>query len=122
MYFKLFAAGGITYVALELIWRGRSHWSMAIIGGFAFLLLYIVFSAIGPGLILLKALLGALLITAVEFIGGAIVNVALKWNVWDYSKHRYNLFGQICLPYSVLWAFLSVPLAYAAEAISKYLG
>lgn len=121
MYFGLFLAGGIAYLVLELLWRRRTHWSMAIIGGAAFLLLFHVFTAIGPGFIVLKALLGSLLITSVEFIGGAIVNVALKWNVWDYSSRRYNLYGQICLEYSLLWALLSVPVAYAADAVSKYL-
>lgn len=29
------------------------------------------------------------------------------WNVWDYSNMPFNLLGQICLPFTVIWFFLS---------------
>lgn len=29
------------------------------------------------------------------------------WNVWDYNNMPLNLLGQICLPFTVLWFFLS---------------
>ncbi len=32
------AIGGMGYVGLELVWRGRSHWSMFLAGGACFLL------------------------------------------------------------------------------------
>lgn len=46
-------------------------------------------------------------ITAVEFVAGMILNVWLNLNVWDYSNMPLNIMGQICLPFSVAWFFLS---------------
>ena len=54
-----------------------------------------------------QMLIGAIVITALEFVCGCIVNLWLDWNVWNYSNMPFNLFGQICLPFSILWFFLS---------------
>ena len=51
--------------------------------------------------------IGAIVITTLEFLCGYIVNLWLGWNVWDYSNMPLNLFGQICLPFTALWFFLS---------------
>lgn len=118
LYLVLFLLSGGLYLLLELFWRGHTHWSMGVIGGAAFLLLYLVFARMGPGRLPLKCAVGALLITAVEFTGGAVVNVGLGWRVWDYSARRYNLYGQICLAYSALWGLLSLPLALASQWIA----
>lgn len=64
-----------------------------------------------------QALIGSAIITSLEFITGCIVNLALGWNVWDYSGVPFNIMGQICLPYSVLWAFLSVLCIIADDFI-----
>lgn len=109
-------------MVLELVWRGRTHWSMGVTGGAALILLYVVFTRMGEGMLLLKCLVGAVLITCLEFISGAIVNVGLKQNVWDYSKKRYHLYGQICLTYSVLWGFLCLPVALLVKAIHDVWG
>ena len=50
-----------------------------------------------------KCLLGAAIITAVEFVFGIIFNLYLNMNVWDYKGVPLNILGQICLPYSILW-------------------
>lgn len=54
-----------------------------------------------------QMLMGALIITCLEFYAGLIVNVLLGWNVWDYSKLPLNVMGQICLPFCLIWYFLS---------------
>lgn len=100
----MFTLGGGAYVALELLWRGRSHISMFAAGGVCFLLL----GAMGrknrkPGK---RALLGAAVITAVELAAGLLVN--RDWRVWDYRGMPGNFLGQVCLPYSALWAGLSL--------------
>ena len=46
-------------------------------------------------------------ITTFEFITGCIVNLWLKWNIWDYSGVFGNVLGQICLPFSLIWVLLS---------------
>lgn len=54
-----------------------------------------------------QMLIGAIVITTLEFVCGCIVNLWLGWNVWDYSNMPFNLLGQICLPFTVIWFFLS---------------
>ena len=51
----------------------------------------------------LQALACAILVTIVEFISGLILNVWLGLGIWDYSGLRWNLFGQICPQFAVLW-------------------
>ncbi len=46
-------------------------------------------------------------VTAVEYVSGCLFNLRLKLNVWDYSEMPFNLSGQVCLLYTVLWGFLS---------------
>lgn len=61
-----------------------------------------------------KCILGSLAVTSIEFIFGLIFNILLKKDVWDYSDKPLNLFGQVCLLFSVLWGLLAVvgiPLA-----------
>lgn len=108
-YFVIFLFGGLYYCFLEALWRGYTHWTMAITGGACFLGLFII-SIRGRGRpVLLLCLEGSLLITAMELIAGSIVNLLLGWNVWDYSSLRFHLFGQICLLYSIIWFFLCIP-------------
>jgi len=66
--------------------------------------------------LLTRCLLGATIITSLEFSVGMVVNVALGWNVWDYSDKPLNIFGQICPQFCLAWFFLSIP----AFAISRY--
>ena len=35
----LLSSGGLTYVLIELLFRGRSHWSMFLVGGICFTLI-----------------------------------------------------------------------------------
>ena len=102
-----FLLGGAGYVLIELLWRGRSHFSMFIAGGFAFALLHALFQCIA----------GALVITAIEFIAGYIVNLRMGLNVWDYSGRPYNLYRQICPGFALLWALLSLPIALLCDHI-----
>ena len=59
-------------------------------------------SAVGAGVI------GAMGITALEFVTGCVVNLWLGWGVWDYSGLPGNIMGQICLQYTVLWVLVSL--------------
>ena len=101
------ALGGGAYAAVELIWRGRTHWTMVLTGGVCFAFLYLIAQSGLP--LPVQYAWGALVITALEFLVGAAVNVALGWAVWDYSREPMNLYGQICVRYTALWFLLSVP-------------
>lgn len=109
--FTIFLFGGLCYGLLEVIWRHYTHWSMIITGGVCFFLMYRVYSSHPNMNYLYRAIVGSLIITSVELVCGCIVNLWLKLNVWDYSRFQFNLFGQICLLYSVLWGLLSIPVS-----------
>ena len=81
--FLLFLIGGMGYFCLELIWRGWSHPAMVLVGGICF----IGVGRINEGLdwnmpLVWQALLGAALITAIEFVSGCILNLWLGLEIW----------------------------------------
>lgn len=117
----LWLIGGWLYIGMELIWRGRSHWTMFCLGGLCFVLIGLINELI-PWCMPLwqQALIGAGIITSLEFLTGCIVNLALGWHVWDYSGMPGNVLGQICLPYSLLWILVAV-LAIILDDWLRYL-
>ena len=101
----LFCLGGMAYVGLELLWRGRSHYSMFLAGG-ASLLLIGQLNRTQPRLALpLRALTGAGIITMVELAAGLLFN--RDYAVWDYRARPHNLWGQICPEFSLIWLVLA---------------
>lgn len=105
----LFALGGGLYVLIELIARGRSHWSMFALGGLCFLALGLINEVLPWTVPLLaQSLLGGVVITVLEFCTGCLVNLTFHWNVWDYSTMPHNILGQICPCFSFLWCILSI--------------
>lgn len=103
-YAVLWAIGGCLYYTFEFIFRGFSHWTMFVLGGICFL-----FCAV-QGIVtnwedalwiqLLRCMLFSI---SSEFITGIVVNKWLGWNVWDYSNQPYQLWGQICLPFAIIF-------------------
>lgn len=104
----LIGIGGLLYVLIELAFRGRSHWTMFIVGGLCFWLIGLINEVIPWEMSFWKqCIIGAVIVTAVEFLAGCIINLGLGWNVWDYSNVPFNILGQICLPFSMLWILIS---------------
>jgi len=101
-------------VLLELVWRGRSHWTMFLLGGLCFWIIGSLNRRCAMPL-MLQSCLGAMAVTALELCTGLIVNVWLGWNVWDYSSLPFNLMGQICLYFFVLWIPVSAVAAVAED-------
>lgn len=118
-YFILWSIGGVIYYGIELIWRGYSHPSMYVLGGLCFVAIGLInqFYLTWKMKLYYQMLIGTFIITLLEFIVGLIVNVWLGWNVWDYSNMPFNILGQICLPYMILWYFLS----FVAILLDDYL-
>lgn len=106
MSFVIFCIGAAGYSAIEYIFRGYSHWSMALTGGACLLIFYYFAEAAERIPMIVKAAVGAVIFTVVEFFVGLLVNIAYKWDVWDYSHKPLNLLGQVCPEYSVKWFFL----------------
>lgn len=113
-----FALGAVIYGLVEVLVRGYTHWTMAIAGGIVMVIFNFIlcFENIG---FLARCLIGALVITAVEFAFGMVVNVWLGWNVWDYSDKPFNVFGQICPIFSLGWFFISIPAFWLCEKVQK---
>ena len=107
-YVALFVTGGLIYMSLELLWRNYTHWTMGVLGGICFICLGLINEILSwETPLALQMFIGSTIITILEFITGCIVNLWLDWNVWDYSNLPLNLLGQICLPFSILWYFIS---------------
>lgn len=105
----LLLIGGSVYCAVELAWRGHTHWTMFILGGVCFLLIGGINEYFPWELGLVwQALIGAAAVTVMEYAVGLVVNVWLGLGVWDYSDLWGNLHGQICPQYTIAWVFLSV--------------
>ena len=105
----LFALGGAGYTGLELLWRGRSHWTMTVTGGCVFVSLTGLAEKLAGERVPVRAAAGGLCITSAELLVGLTVNRCFHRNVWDYSAHRGNLMGQVCPQFGLLWSGLSVP-------------
>ena len=104
-----FLLGGVGYVAIEYLWRGRSHISMFLAGGTCFLLLGKLRQLRLP--LLLRGIAGAGVITTIELLAGFLFN--RDYRVWDYRQLPANFMGHICLTYSLLW----IPLSLGAMAL-----
>lgn len=105
----LFATGGLLYNVLELVWRGWSHWTMFFLGGLCFVSLGMINEVIPWKMPLWQqVIIGACIITGLEFITGCIVNLWLGWAVWDYSRMTGNILGQICPQFFILWIPVSL--------------
>lgn len=113
--------GGCAYGLVEVLYRGYTHWTMLLLGGFCFWLMAQIGALLAevPGW--LCAAPCALLITALEFLTGCVVNLGLGWNVWDYSAQPLNLLGQVCLGFLGLWYLLALAALPVARAMKKRL-
>ena len=102
-WLTLFLCGGVLYVTIELLWRGWSHYSMFLAGGIGFLLLgRLTKDHLPPWA---EVLIWAGIITMIELSAGLLFN--REYTVWDYRGAPLNLWGQICLPFTLLWMSVS---------------
>lgn len=117
-YAFLFLVGGMIYYCMELLWRGHSHWTMVAVGGICFIVCGLVNELFTFDIPMWQQMLiCSINITTVEFGTGCILNLLLKLNVWDYSNMPFNVLGQICLPFCILWFALS----FVAITLDDYL-
>ena len=103
-YLFLLILGGAIYYGIEVLWRGYSHVAMFFVGGMCFILIGLINEVIDWNMVFWKQMIiGDLCVLTLEFAFGVIFNIILKQNIWDYSNLPFNLFGQICLPFAILW-------------------
>jgi uncharacterized membrane protein len=108
-YLILFIVDGSVYVFMEMLFRGYSHISMFILGGICGIIIGGLNNWYSWDMSIIKQMfISGIIITILEYITGYIVNIKLKLNVWDYSNMPFNIDGQICLPFSIGWVFISL--------------
>lgn len=110
----LWVWSGTLYFFIEVVWKtihGRPEmisWTMLLLA----IVLAVPLERFGAELpwdmpLVAQSAVCGVAITAVEFVAGLIINVWLGMDVWDYSNIVGNLMGQVCLPFTLLWIFLS---------------
>ena len=114
---SLFGAAG--YGMIEIMWRGYTHPSMVLTGGVCLLMIHLINMRLPRGKRFFKYLLCSAGITAVEFAVGAVVNIALGLDVWDYSGEPFNILGQVCPRFALAWLLLSVPACYFSDMVRR---
>ena len=116
----LFYLGGSIYMALELLWRGRTHGSMFLAGGTCFLLIGHQGELPDPLPLPARAVIGAGIVTMVELGAGLLAN--RRYQVWDYRDQPGNLWGQICPLFSLLWIPISLAAIILYERLDAGIG
>lgn len=118
-YFIVFCFGSVLYGLIEVIFRGHTHWTMFLLGGIAFSVLYFLNMILKKINILLRCIIGSAVISLMEFSCGYFVNIRLHMKVWDYSGIRFNILGQICPKYILAWFVLCIPAYFLSDLIRK---
>lgn len=114
----IFIAGAIIYMAIEVMYRGFTHWSMGILGGLSLVLIGLIDEVSEKEIpLLVQAPIASMIITLLEYYTGCIVNIRLGWNIWDYSNLPWNVDGQVCLLFSLIWMVLGA----VAVVIDNYM-
>ena len=120
MSLLIFAVGAMGYSATEYLFRGYTHWSMALTGGACLLTFYYYAREHRDSPALVRAAVGACIITVFEFCVGLLVNLWYGWHVWDYSEQPGNILGQICPFFSVAWFFISLFLVVLSDLMRNF--
>lgn len=122
-YGFVFLFGSFCYGALEIAWRGYTHPAMLILGGLCLLMIYFSEERFGKNFYAFpRAAIYALMITFFEFLCGLVLNLGLGLDIWDYTPLPFNLMGQICVRFSILWFLLSAFCIYLCKALRFLFG
>lgn len=103
---------GMVYFVIEGIWRipkgGYANISMFVVGGFCGLLTGSInqIPRFYNMSVWKQSVIGTFIVLAVEYISGYILNIKMGLAIWDYSNMYFNVNGQICFEFAVLWFFL----------------
>lgn len=120
-YSILFSYGGFVYMITELLFRQKTHWSMAFLGGLCFICLDLIneiFKWSTP--LIMQAIIGGLfIVTPLEYIFGILFNQ--DFTIWNYNNMPLNLQGQICLSFSILWCIIAILGIVLADYLRYYI-
>lgn len=111
---------GMVYFVIEGLWRipqgGYANISMLFVGGLCGLLIGSInqIPRFYNMSVWKQAVIGTGIVLAVEYVSGYILNIKMGLDIWDYSDMYFNINGQVCLEFGVLW-FLLMPAAVWLE-------
>lgn len=116
-YSILLSYGGMLYVCIELLFRGRSDVAMMFCGGLCFIGIGLINELFPMNMPLWRQCFigGFLVVTPIEYIFGILFNS--NYTIWDYRDQLFNINGQVCLLFSFLWCLISI----AAILLDDYL-
>ncbi len=107
----LFESAVVSIQQRRLVNRGFLRGPMLPIYGFgATIMLHVSLPLLGHPVAIYFA--GLVTATAFEYLVGVLMETLFKVRYWDYSAHRFQFQGRICLDSSIAWGFLSLLLAY----------
>jgi Predicted membrane protein len=112
---------GMLYMVLEGLWKGWTNIFMLPIGGSCGFLVGRLneHPAFYNRKMWEQCIIGTLIVLIIEFFSGMILNLLLRLHLWDYSDMWGNFYGQICIPYALLW-FVLIPLTIYADDYLRY--
>lgn len=117
----IFVIFGFLYICLELLYRGHTHISMFFVGGLCGVLIGLINDNTPDIPLFYQCILGTAIVTLIEFISGCYLNIYLGLGIWDYSHVPFNFLGQVCLPFSIIWMLLSIPVIYLDDYLKNKL-
>lgn len=111
---------GALYYVLEGLWRipqgGYANIAMLPIGGLCGIAIGHINQS--PRFykqpIMIQSIIGTIIVLVIEFCSGCILNLWLGLGIWDYSDLKWNIMGQVCIQFSILWLLL-MPFAIWVE-------
>ena len=116
---------GMCYFTLEGIYRipkgGFANIVMLFIGGLCGVLIGSInqFPKFNNMAVWKQAAIGTVLTLIVEYASGYVLNIKLGLNIWNYSDMYFNIKGQICLEFALIW-FLLMPIAIWLEDYIRF--
>lgn len=103
---------GMVYFVIEGIWRipkgGDANVVMLPIGGLCGLLIGSInqIPKFYNMSVFKQSLIGTGIVLVIEYTAGYILNIKMGLDIWDYSNMFFNINGQICLEFGLLWILL----------------
>lgn len=104
----------------KLINSGFLHGPICPVYGFgALLILYLLLPFHNN--IIVVFFLGMIVTSTLEYLTSYLLEVSFHMSWWDYSKHRFNIHGRVCLLNSTLFAIMSVVVVYVIHPFTTSL-
>ena len=97
---------GFIYTSIQVMFRGRTDYTMYILAFIVGIFIFILNNTILEfdtdfGI---QVLVCTAFSTLMQFIFGILFNQ--DYHIWDYRNMPFNCGGQVCLPFTLVWAMI----------------